>query len=154
MKNSLVILFALLLFSAPALASHYPLDETGLFNAEELKALSKAGYNDTEALGKALLDSKARKAVATATSLSEKRLTELAEVCDLLRIRGVGPKMASLLRLSGVFDSSDLAKAKAVPLNEAMKKANAVHGTSEVVPEPEVLEGWINDARSNPSKLK
>jgi predicted flap endonuclease-1-like 5' DNA nuclease len=153
MKNSLLIL-ALLLFSAPCLASHYPLEETNLFSPEEMKALGKAGLADTEALGKTILDAKGRKALATTTALSEKRLTELAEICDLLRIRGVGPKMASLLRLSGVFDSSDLAKAKAPQLYEAMKKANAIHGTSEVVPEADVLEGWIKDAQGSPSKLK
>jgi predicted flap endonuclease-1-like 5' DNA nuclease len=154
MKNSLLVLLGLLVFSAPCLASHYPLDETGLFSPEEMKAFTAAGFPDTESLGKALLDPTGRKAVATTTALSDKRLTELAEICDLLRIRGVGPKMASLLRLSGVFDSSDLGKAKAPQLYEAMKKANAIHGTSEVVPEADVLEGWIKDAHSNPSKLK
>lgn len=159
MRNNLLAsvllgLVCLLLAPATAFASHYPLDESNLFPESELKALKAQGYTDTEALGAALLKAADRKAMAKKTGLEEKRVDELAEICDLLRIRGVGPKMVSLLRLSGIYDSSDLGKAVPEQLHERMRQANDIHAVSELVPEVDILKGWIEDAKKNPSPLK
>lgn len=145
-RTSLVLALALLLPVGTALASHYPLHAVSFVSPEEVKALTARGIEDTEQLLAGTATAKARSDLAGLTGLDKKRLRELQEICDLLQVRGIGPKMAAVLRLAGVYDTRSMAAEDAVALAAKMKKANDIHKVSEILPEPAVLQGWIEQA--------
>jgi len=143
---SFAVLIFLLGVADTALASHYPLDAAAFLSDGERAELSERGVEDTAQLLEATADSKKRAALAGLSGIDAKRLREIQEICDLLQVRGIGPKMAGVLRLAGVYDTRALAGEKAASLAAKMKKANYVHKVSETLPEPSILEGWIEQA--------
>jgi predicted flap endonuclease-1-like 5' DNA nuclease len=147
-RGFLAVLVLLSLFGAvgAAQASHYPLDAAGFLSDGERTALLAQGIEDTAQLLAATDTPAERGALAGTSGIDKKRLREIQEVCDLLQVRGIGPKMAGVLRLAGVYDTRALAGEKADPLALKMKKANDVHKVSEILPESSVLEGWIQQA--------
>ncbi|MBM4370547.1 MAG: DUF4332 domain-containing protein [Deltaproteobacteria bacterium] len=145
-SDAALAVLLLLAAAAPARASHYPLEEAAFLTGDEVRLLTDRGLEDTEQLLAATDTEEERAALAGTSGLDRKRLRELQELCDLLQVRGIGPKMAILLRLSGIYDTRSLATQKAEPLAAAMKKANDVHQASEILPEPDVLQGWIEQA--------
>lgn len=143
------LLAACLVVSAtgPALASHYPLEGVPFIPEKDRKALEAAKIQDTKELLDALLTVQARKSMAEKTGIAAETLLEYARLCDLLRLRGVGPKMARLLVLCGVTGTQALGKEAAETLLEKMKAVNKVHMVSELVPQVETLADWIQQAR-------
>ncbi len=142
-----IVAFVLLFGAAgAALASHYPLDAATFISDVEKTALRSQGIEDTAGLLEATDTAKERAALADLSGIKKKRLREIQEICDLLQVRGIGPKMAGVLRLAGVYDTRALAGENATALAGKMKKANDVHKISEILPEPSVLEGWIEQA--------
>ena len=129
-----------------ARASHYPLDAATFLSDVERSALAARNIEDTAQLLEATDSSQERVALAKDAGIDKKRLREIQEICDLLQVRGIGPKMAGVLRLAGVYDTRALAGEEAVALAAKMKKANDVHKVSEILPESEVLVGWIEQA--------
>jgi predicted flap endonuclease-1-like 5' DNA nuclease len=148
MRTSKFLLVALLLIPvSSAFASHYYLEDASFIKAEEAKALKAEGLKSTETLLNGLITPDLRKAVSDKTKIKPARLRELAEFCDLLRVRGVGPKMATLLRLSGVMHTGDLAVQAGASLAKKLKAANDLHQISETLPEPGLLGDWIQQAQ-------
>jgi len=143
---SLAALVVLLGAAGAAQASHYPLDAAAFLSGEERNALLGRGIEDTAQLLEATDGSEERAALAGLSGIDAKRLREIQEICDLLQVRGIGPKMAAVLRLAGVYDTRALAGEDPAALAAKMKKANSVHRISEILPGPAVLEGWIEQA--------
>jgi predicted flap endonuclease-1-like 5' DNA nuclease len=102
----------------------------------------------------ALLTPEARKSVSGKTGIAVDTLLEYVRLCDLLRIRGVGPKMARLISLCGVTGTAALGKEVAAPLLEKMKEKNKVNLVSELLPQVETVEDWIQQARELPVVVK
>lgn len=136
------------------MASHYRLPASGIANKSETAALAKEGVRTTEALLKAAAKSKARRALGQKTGISYERLTELASLCDLLRVDGIGPSIARLMRLSDVADSGVLKRQSAGTLLTRMRSANASHGIMEVLPSEPTLASWIKRASGLPKLLE
>ncbi len=137
-----------LLLAAPALASHYPLEVVPFVEADHKARLAAQKLEDTEALLHALLTPEARKRLADTAGIPEEKLLEYARTCDLLRIRGVGPKMAKLLLLTGVQSLSALRAEKPETLLPTLRETNKQHGISEILPQEETLKDWIHQARA------
>lgn len=148
MRTSVPVVLVLALFISPtsAQASHYPLDAATFLSGAEKTALQAHGIEDTAGLLEATDTAKERTALVGLAGIDKKRLREIQEICDLLQVRGIGPKMAGVLRLAGVYDTRALAGEEAVALAAKMKKANDVHKVSEILPESDVLVGWIEQA--------
>jgi hypothetical protein len=156
-RRSLVGLLALLCFafaSPDATASHYRLPASGLFTGAETKALSAEGIKTTKKLLERAAKAAPRRKLASASGISFGRLTELAALCDLLRVEGVGPSIARLLQASGVRHSGALRHQKAPGLLKKMTAANAKHGIMEVLPSVETLASWIRQAARLPKRLE
>lgn len=132
---------------APALASHYPIDAAPFVADEHKTRLTNIKIFGTEELLNALLTTKARKEMGRKTGIETSVLMEYARACDLLRIRGVGPKMARLLILSGVDGINTLRAEKSETLLPKMQEANKKHGVSELLPQLDTLKDWIHQAR-------
>ena len=135
-----------MLFAGSVAASHYPLEAVPFIADSHKKLLKKQKILDTKQLLNSLLTSKVRKKMARKTGIDKEALEGYVQLCDLLRIRGVGPKMAKLIMLAGVKGIKDLRKQKAVDLLAGMKEANKVHTISEILPQIETIQDWIGQA--------
>ncbi len=144
--------FALLLFligtGFSAQASHYPLEVVPFLEAGHLAKLTALKVEDTEQLLNALITDKARQGVASKTGIDPAKLLDYVRTCDLLRIRGIGPKMGKLLLLSGVTGVAALRAKKPAELLVEIRAANMQHGVSEILPQEETLKEWIHQARA------
>lgn len=134
----------------PAEASHYFLTDVDFLSPVAAEAFERFGYRDTEVLLRNLLTPAARRAVADSTGLSEAELVGLAQVCELLQVRGIGPKAARLLLSSGVQGPLDLATRRADELLAVVQSENAVGRWTQVDPHLEIVEQWIRDAADAP----
>jgi predicted flap endonuclease-1-like 5' DNA nuclease len=144
----LVILLCALLVASEAMASHYPLEAAPFIPEKERKALTAQKIADTEELLKAGLTAKARETLARKTSIKLETLTGWIYLCDLLRLRGVGPKMAQVLTLAGVKSVAELKGQEAPALLDRMKTANDKHAVSEIIPQVETVKDWIDQAKA------
>jgi hypothetical protein len=140
--------------SPDARASHYRLPASGIFTGAETKALSAQGVKTTKKLLDRAAKAAPRRKLASASGISFGRLTELAALCDLLRVEGLGPSIARLLQASGVRHSGALRHQKASGLLKKMAAANAKHGIMEVLPKVETLAVWIREAARLPKRLE
>lgn len=146
--SGFTVLLLLVAQSLPVWASHYPIEVVPFVESGHKAKLSALKIEDTEELLQALLTSDARKAVARKTGIEDAKLGEYSRTCDLLRLRGVGPKMARLLLLSGVAGVAGLRAETAPELIVKLRAANKQHGVSEILPQEETLKDWIHQARA------
>jgi predicted flap endonuclease-1-like 5' DNA nuclease len=130
----------------PSAASHYFLADVDFLSPVASEAFERFGYQDTEVLLRNLLTPTARRAVADATGLTEAELVSLAQMCEMLQVRGVGPKAARLLLSSGVQGPVDLATRRADELLAVVQSENAIGRWTQVDPHIEIVEQWIRDA--------
>lgn len=142
----LTVLLLLLSQSSPVLASHYPIEVVPFLEAGHRAKLAALKVEDTEELLQALLTPKARKSAARKTGIDEAKLDEYSRLCDLLRVRGVGPKMARLLLLSGMSGIAGLRGQSAADLLVKLRAANQQHGVSEILPQEETIRDWVQQA--------
>lgn len=150
MRLSLLAVLCLglcVLFALPAAASHYPLEGVPFIPEKDRKALEAQKITDTKELLDALLTPAARKGMGAKTGIAVETLLDYARLCDLLRLRGVGPKMARLIILCGVTGVAQLAKQSPASLLEKMQETNKVHLVSELIPQLDTVQDWIQQAR-------
>ena len=149
------VLLAAALASGAAFASHYALpDVPRLVTPAEVDKLHKAGVETTEQLLDKAAKSKDRKALAKKSGLSANQVWELAQRCDLLRIKGIGTEMVLLLEAAGIKNTAELAKRDAPGLTAAVTEANKTHKISEKPPTEPQLADWIDQAKKLPQLLE
>lgn len=147
-RQIVTILALLVAFVPAALASHYPLEAVPFIPDKEREALLKVKITDTQELLDATQTAQQRKQLSRKTGIGEELVLEYAQTCDLLRVRGVGPKMAKLFRLSGVLTIEDLGKQVPDVLSAKIRETNATHMVSEILPDEGSLKDWIHQART------
>ena len=149
----LAIVLVIGLGSTQAMASHYLLEDVSFIKKDEVRRFSKQGIEDTEDLLKKASTPAARHALGEATGLKYKRLLNLAKLCDLLQIKGLGPKMALLLTATGIPETDSLSTGKIDDIYPKMKVVNNKRHISEVLPRKEMVARWILAAKSVPIRL-
>jgi hypothetical protein len=142
---STVALIALALGSAPASASSYPLSE--ILDKAVAEKLAAQEIKTSDDLLKKAATAKDRRALARAAKLPAKKLYGWAKMCDLLRIKGVGPEMVKLLGLARVATVKQLKARKAEPLYKRLIAANKKKKITENPPSTEQLGAWIAQAK-------
>ena len=147
-------LLTALSWAGEATASEYDLESVAFLSPEELKALKKLPARTTHDAGRALAKPAARKKAAKRLGLKRDRLDELAALFDLLRVRGVGPRMALLLRASGVTACPQLAREDAEDLAKRMQEAIAREQVANKLPDAEILRHWIGQAEKLPVQYR
>jgi predicted flap endonuclease-1-like 5' DNA nuclease len=134
-----------LLLGATALASTYPLAH--ILPKEAADKLATAGISSSDDL----LDKGGKPAdrakVVKATGLAAARVLEWVRMCDLLRIKGVGPVMVRLLGAAGVTSVAQLRQRKADALYKDVMKANDRVKVTQNPPSEKHLEHWIEQAK-------
>lgn len=144
----LTVLTSFLLGSFHALGSHYPIEAVPFVEEGHKSLLAAQKLTETRDLLNALLTPTARQTLSKKTGIPVEKLEEYVHLCDLLRIRGLGPKMAKILLLAGVDGVEKLRSERAEAVLRKMKTANDKHAISEILPEEETLNDWIQQARN------
>jgi hypothetical protein len=142
-----LLVLAVLFVPGQVAASHYPLEVVPFIEEEHKAKFDELKLLDTEELLDALRSPADRKALARKSGIKKDILTGYVQTCDLLRVRGVGPKMAKLLKLSGVTSIKVFRGEKPAELRLRLVEVNKKHGVSEILPQEETLKDWIHQAR-------
>jgi predicted flap endonuclease-1-like 5' DNA nuclease len=135
-----------LFWQGSASASTYPLEN--ILPKDPAEKLAKIGIKTSEELLEKGALPALRKKIAKDTGLDQKQITEWVHMCDLLRIKGVGPVMTKLLAAVKVTSVAELKKRKANALYEAVMKANEKVKVTENPPSEKHLEHWIEQAKA------
>jgi predicted flap endonuclease-1-like 5' DNA nuclease len=145
-----VVLFA----STTARASNYALEEIPqAIPPGDAARLKQAGIPTTFTLLERAAEPKERRLLAKTTHVPEKTLFEWVEMADLLRVKGIGPDVARLLRAAGTRTVAQLKTASADALNAQISKVNSKLHLSENPPSVEHLSAWIAQAQMLPIVL-
>jgi hypothetical protein len=139
--------FLSLLFALPAHGSEYPLESVFFVTEAEVVQLKKIPAETTHQAGAALGGPAQRSAMKTKTGMDEKRAEELAALFDLMRIKGVGPKMAILLHGAGVSCVVHMGREDAEELLKRVLETNQRLGVTSKMPDVPLLKNWILQAR-------
>jgi predicted flap endonuclease-1-like 5' DNA nuclease len=95
-----------------------------------------------------------RKDLAEKTSISPKLILKWVNNSDLFRVKGVGEEYADLLEKAGVDTVVELSTRDAVNLHAKILEVNEAHKIVRRVPSPEMVEGWIEEAKTLPRKVE
>lgn len=151
---SLVALALTLGATSAASASHYFLSDIDLVAAEARTKLGGEGIQSTDQLLDRIAKRVDRQALAKKTGLEVSMLEGAARNVDMLRVRGIGPKMVRLLDAVGVRTIAELQAQSPMDLFTRVVRVNDERHLSEVVPDADILAGWISQAKSLPIVLE
>lgn len=118
--------------------------------AERLKALR---IRTTTKLLEAAKNPKRRKAIAHQTGIDSQKLLRWVNMADMMRIKGVGEELSELLESVGVDTVRDLKRRNPKNLAQAMAAANKTRKLVRAVPSDKMIEKWIAQAKSLPTKI-
>jgi len=131
----------------------YPLTDIEGINRETATLLKSVGIRSSNGLLEAARTSRARKALAAETGLSEKQLLRWVNLADCMRVRGISREYADLLRASGVDTVKALKYRNPAKLAEAMAATNKARKLVQVVPTEKAVVRWISHAKTLPPKI-
>ena len=131
----------------------YPLTQIEGMTAFAASKLKKLGIRTTEALLEAAHTAKGRKDLSAKTGISEQQLLEWANICDYMRIPGMGKAKTGLLRAAGVTTVRELALRNPARLAESMKDINIRRKLVHVLPSEKSVEQIIQKARKLQPKI-
>lgn len=150
LRSTLLTVAFLLGTASVAFGSTYSIENVvGVIPKEDADALKAAGVATTQALLEKAGTAKARKELAAATKLDEKKLLQYVDAADLMRVNGIGPKMVRLLAKVKVVKIADLKKQSGKKLAAAMEKAKPTLDADlkEKLPDGATLTDWIAQAK-------
>jgi predicted RecB family nuclease len=133
--------------------SSYPITDINGIEPEEVAALKAAGIRTTEKLLDAAKDAKGRKRLGAKTSIGAKRLLDLANVADYMRIKGMGGAYAELVRAVGVDTVREFKYRNPRKLAQAMRAANDKRKLVRLLPSERTIGRWIEIARRLSQKI-
>lgn len=109
--------------------------------------LDKVGIKSTKQLLDRAATRKGRKDLAAESGIEETLILKWANMCDLMRIKGVGEEFSELLEVAGVDTVKELAKRRADNLRQAMVAANEKRKLVRQLPTVSQVEGWVGQAK-------
>lgn len=109
--------------------------------------LATVGITNTKQLLERACTRKGRKELAEAADVEEKLILKWANMCDLMRIKGVGEEFSELLEVAGVDTVKELAKRRPDNLRAAMVEANEKRKLVRQLPSIGQLEAWVKQAK-------
>ena len=130
---------------AVALASPYPLDQ--MLPEAAAQKLASAGVGTSSDMVERGALSSGRRKLARATGFDLKQITSWVQLCDLVRLDGVGPIMARLLAAAKVTGIAKLKRHRAKALFPKLMKVNDRAKISENPPTEQDVAVWIEQAK-------
>ena len=135
-------------------ASDYLLESVPFLEPGEVTALKKLPAHTTNEAGAALARPAARRKAAKRIKMKGKRLAQFAQLFDLMRVRGIGPNMARLLRAADVRACHDLAGQDPVTLEKRLAEVNAKEKIAGKLPDAAILRSWVEQAAGLPAQYR
>nr|WP_306265669.1 DUF4332 domain-containing protein [Pararhizobium sp. IMCC3301] len=117
------------------------------------KKLQGIGIRTTKALLDRAKDPKGRKAVAEESGLDASQILKWANMCDLMRIKGVAEEYSELLEAAGVDTVKELRNRNAANLATKMAEVNAAKKLVRLVPSEKSVEKWVAQAKALPPTM-
>jgi nucleotidyltransferase/DNA polymerase involved in DNA repair len=118
---------------------------------EKLRA---AGIKSTAQLLARGKTPKGRKEVASATGITETLVLKWTNMCDLMRIKGVGKQFSELLEKAGVDTVKELKMRVPANLHKALLDANGQHKLARQAPGLAQVENWVAHAKVLPAAME
>ena len=131
----------------------YPLSQIEGMTAFAGSKLKRLGIRTTEALLESARTVKGRKELSAKTGISEQQLLEWANICDYMRIPGMGKARTVLLRAAGVATVRELGLRNPARLAQNMKDVNIKRKLVHVLPSEKSVEQIIQQARKLQPKI-
>lgn len=125
----------------------YPIEKIEGIGAKNAEVLRSNGITQTHHLLSQGASRKGRKDVAEKTGIDEKKILKWANMCDLMRIKGVGEEYSELLEAAGVDTVKELRNRKPDNLRKAMVEANEKRKMVRQLPSQKQVEGWVKQAK-------
>src|SRR3954465_4878101 len=124
----------------------YPLSQIEGMTPFAAAKLKKLGIRTTEALLEAARTVKGRKDLSAKTGISEQQLLEWANICDYMRIPGMGKAKTVLLRAAGAATVRELGLRDPARLAQNMRDVNVKRKLVRVLPSEKSGEQIIQQA--------
>lgn len=133
-----------MVLAVPAFASHYFIvDIADRFSPLALAEFERFGLDDTEDVLRNLDTREDRDSFSSVTGISVDELYQIAVMCELLQVEGIGPRAFDLLTASGVQNASDLATREPASLLAELEVVNSMHQLTGVNPPVELVAAWV-----------
>lgn len=117
------------------------------------EVLHKVGIKNTKQLLDNAAAKKGRKDLAEKTGLQEAQILKWANMCDLMRIKGVAEEFSELLEAAGVDTVKELAQRKPENLHKAMLEANTKTKMVRQLPGLPQVTSWVTQAKTLPPTM-
>jgi len=127
---------------------NYKVEKIEGVGAKYAAKLQKVGIASTKQLLDRAATRKGRKVLAEASGIEEKLILKWANMCDLLRIKGIGEEFSELLEVAGVDTVKELSKRRADNLHKAMVEANGRRKLVRQLPGVGQIENWVSQAKA------
>ena len=115
--------------------------------------LHDVGVATTEALLKKGATPQARKTLCEKTGIGHKLILKWVNRADLFRLKGVGEQYSDLLAAAGVDTVLELAQRRPDHLHQKLVEVNEQKHLVRVVPPPEHVAQWVEEAKKLPRKV-
>ena len=119
--------------------------------AEKLQTI---GINNSDNLLDAGKTPNGRKDLAEKTGISSKLIMEWVNLCDLIRIKGVGEEYSDLLEAAGVDTVVELATRNAENLHKKMLEVNEEKKLVRSTPTLDQVTAWVDEAKTLPRGIE
>lgn len=116
--------------------------------------LRAAGVKTTARMLDLSATPKGRKELASSTGISDALILKWANMCDLMRIKGVAEEYSELLEKAGVDTVKELKMRVPANLHKAMADTNAKHKLVRQLPSLKQVTSWVEQAKSMPAKMQ
>jgi hypothetical protein len=120
---------------------------------EAVVSLRSVGIRTSDRLLESAKSAKDRKALSQKTGIEPRQLLQFANFADKLRVKGLGPGYAELLRRVGVDTVRELKYRNPSKLAAAMREENDKRKLVRLVPTEKAVSRWVESARKLPPKI-
>jgi predicted flap endonuclease-1-like 5' DNA nuclease len=132
----------------------YPVLKIEGIGPKYAKKLNAIGVATTAKLLDRAKDPKGRKQLAADSDIDDGLILKWANMSDLMRIKGVGEEYSELLEVAGVDTVKELRNRKPENLHAKMVEVNAAKKLVRVLPSPNKVKSWVDQAKSLPPMMK
>ncbi|MDH3610563.1 MAG: DUF4332 domain-containing protein [Nitrosopumilus sp.] len=116
--------------------------------------LESAGMHNSDELLEHGKTPQGRKDLAEKTGISSKLIMEWINLCDLIRIKGVGEEYSDLLEAAGVDTVVELATRNAENLQKKMQEVNEEKKLVRKTPTSDQVTAWVEEAKTLPRMIE
>ncbi|MDR3497025.1 MAG: DUF4332 domain-containing protein [Ancalomicrobiaceae bacterium] len=130
------------------MTTNYPIEKIEGVGPAYAAKLQGIGIKDTATLLDRAKDPKGRAAVAEASGIDEARVLKWANMCDLMRLKGVGEEYSELLEAAGVDTVKELKHRKPENLHAKMVEVNEAKHLVRQTPSLPAVVAWVEEAKA------